>query len=116
MNDNFVCIGVAPASTAERLKSLLRERDVKIETFHNSSTCQKGCSMTVEIWIEKNDLPILEEVMTKEKARTLEGLDFDPEVVNEVFDPEKESAVCPACGTSFSTKNTECPECGLCFG
>jgi rRNA maturation endonuclease Nob1 len=54
--------------------------------------------------------------MNEEFGKTYAGLDFDPEVVGQVFDPDKEQATCPACATEFSTKESECPECGLCFG
>ena len=33
-----------------------------------------------------------------------------------LFDSEKESAQCPACGEKFSTLKSECPGCGLGFG
>jgi rRNA maturation endonuclease Nob1 len=38
------------------------------------------------------------------------------ERINQVFDPENPTAVCPACGTEFSTHLGECSDCGLAFG
>ena len=50
--------------------------------------------------------------------KILRGLDlssFDSNLSEEIFDQNKDTAVCPACGASFSTKESECPECGLVF-
>ncbi len=38
-------------------------------------------------------------------AKSLEGHDVDLELLNSVFDPSQEKAVCPACGFEFSTSS-----------
>jgi len=44
-----------------------------------------------------------------------EGHDIDHSILNNVFDSNAQTAVCPCCGTSFSTSLKECPDCGLVF-
>jgi hypothetical protein len=108
-------MGIMELVEAKRLKEKLRNAGVDIELGHNKETCTKGCKVTVEVWSRKEDLPKIQEVLDEEKAKLLSGLDIDPEHENQIFDPEKDSAVCPACGEKFSTKLSECPDCGLAF-
>ena len=42
--------------------------------------------------------------------------DHDTRYAGAVFDDQAEEALCPACGYRFSTRETTCPDCGLCFG
>ena len=42
--------------------------------------------------------------------------DKDQSIINSVYDSSQDTAVCPACGFSFSTTNSECPDCGLMLG
>jgi len=110
-----VRLGVMPLVEAKRLKETLAELGMEIELGHNEETCTRGCRVTVEIWAEPRHIPKIQEVLKAESSKIYEGLDFDPKQVDQVFDPGKETAVCPACGTQFSTKSDECPECGLAF-
>jgi len=100
---------------AKRLKETLAERGTTIELGHNKQTCTRGCKVTVEVWAAPEDIPKVQELLGEEHARLLEDLEFDPKQSGQVFDPAKKTAVCPACGTEFSTALSECPECGLVF-
>ncbi len=108
-------LGIMDLNEAKRIKEILAERGVAIELGHNKQTCTRGCRVTVEVWGELEDLPKIQELLREEQAKLLEDLDFDPEQSAEVFDANKETAVCPACGTRFSTDLKECPDCGLVF-
>ncbi|MGZ3745504.1 MAG: hypothetical protein ACXVBQ_16690 [Pseudobdellovibrionaceae bacterium] len=46
-------------------------------------------------------------------AKNLPKVKNEPEFV--VFDPRREGAHCPACGSAFPSKAKECPDCGLVF-
>lgn len=61
----------------------------------------------------------LEQVMAvlAEEYRQSTGLaDHDTRFVGSVFDEQAEETLCPACGYRFSTRESTCPDCGLCFG
>ena len=115
MNDKMVKIGIMPIAQADRLKSITRESQLDIETFHNASTCQSGCNTTVEVWAFPNDIDQISFIWKKDQEKNYSGLEFNPQAINNVYDADKETAVCPACETEFSTTQKECPECGLCF-
>ena len=110
-----VMMGIMELVDAKRLKEKLAETGVEIELGHNKETCTKGCKVTVEVWADPAHLPKIQEVLREERSKLLDDLDVDPDLANQVFDPNEESAVCPACGTKFSTKLKECPECRLVF-
>ena len=108
-------LGIMELNDAKRLKAKLAEMGVEIELGHNKETCTKGCKVTVEVWSDPKHLPKIQEVLNEERSKLMDDLDVDPELHNQVFDPNAETAICPACGTKFSTESAECPECGLVF-
>lgn len=114
-HDDVVLLGVMEASEAERLRTNLSAKGVDVVFNHNEQTCTTGCATTVEVHANSRDIPTITQYFQDEKARLLEGHDFDENQVNEIFDPSKEEATCPACGTKFSTTSNECPDCGLVF-
>ena len=116
MDDKMIKIAIMPMAQANRLKSLSREQQIEVETFHNASTCQSGCNTTVEVWAFSEDVERISKLWQKDQEKSFSGLQYNPETINSVYDPEKETATCPACGTEFATSDKECPECGLCFG
>lgn len=111
-------IGKAPLAAANSLKTRLAAVDIEIALAHNSTTCQSGsCGPgEVEIWAHKDDVGEIQRLLDGQWRAHMESLGYDPDLAGKVFDPEQEKATCPACATEFSTKQTECPECGLCFG
>jgi len=113
--ENMIFVGIANLNEAKRMKELLLERGVEIKLRHNKDTCRRGCYATVEIWTERENLPKIARFIDEEKAKLLEGLEYNPELANKVFDPESTEAICPACSTTFSTEEKSCPECGLVF-
>ena len=116
MPANEVLLGVIDLAEAKRVRSILGERGVELFLRSNPETCASGaCRPTVEIYVTEIDLPKVKEFFLEEKARSLAGLENDPSHENADFHPEKETARCPASGTEFSTKLSECPDCGLGF-
>ena len=115
MADEKILIGTSDVIQAGRYRDQLAREGVHLELVHNPSTCRTGCRTTVELWARPEDLDAVRLAIGREEARNWAGLDFDPKLLNEVFDPAKGQAVCPACGTQFETAHKECPDCGLCF-
>jgi len=111
-----VLLGTAEYAEGKRIQALLDERGIQVTLASNPESCKKGCKITVEVFAREKDLPAIREVLEAEKSRVFDGLEFDPELANEVYDPERGTARCPACGTQFSTVSKECPDCGLVFG
>lgn len=112
----MIKIAVMSLQEAKSFQDQLMKKGVTIQLEHNEKTCTRGCTVTVELLGRQQDLPVIAEVFQSNYAKLLEGHDVNPEVVNSIYDPSKEIALCPACGTDFSTKLTECPECGLVLG
>ncbi|MBF0442015.1 MAG: hypothetical protein HQK54_08935 [Oligoflexales bacterium] len=115
MEDDLIKIGTTGLTKAEKIKGAMRQHGIRLEILLDKEHCGRGCDMRVELWGRAEDIPAIQEIMAKEYANSLDGLEYDPETINQVFDPEKETAICPACGHEFSTKSEECPECGLNF-
>lgn len=110
-----VILGQMEYQEAKRIKSLLEDEGIVIALRSDPQSCGSSCKPTVEVWVAIDDLAAVKAFLAREQARSLDGLNVDPELMNCVFDPEEEKARCPACGTEFSTQNRECPECGLVF-
>jgi rRNA maturation endonuclease Nob1 len=112
----MIKLAVMPLQEAKNFQDQLKEKGVTIRLEHNEKTCTRGCTVTVEVLGREQDLPIVAEVYQNNFAKLLNGHEVNLDIINSVFDPSKETAICPACGTSFATSSTECPECGLVLG
>lgn len=110
-----VLLGVVGVRDAEVLEAKLASQGITIATMFNHSTCKSGCSPSKEIWAHAEDVPEIQRLIRDEHMAMLAEMGVDFEQVNKVYDPSLTEATCPACGTDFSTKLTECPECGLGF-
>ena len=111
-----VLLGVIDLVEAKRLRNVLAERGVVLELISNPATCSSGkCGTSVEVYVDAEQVAQFRAFIAAERAIVLEGLGARPELHDEVFDSEKENAICPACGTEFSTRSVECPDCGLGF-
>ena len=113
---NLQRIGVIGLNEGKIFQKELAVKGVELVLNHNEQTCTRGCSITVEMLALEKDMPIIQELYQSKYKQLLEGYDVDFEAMNSVFDPNQEMAQCPACSTQFSTKASECPECGLFFG
>ncbi|HUP58332.1 MAG TPA: hypothetical protein VM598_12820 [Bdellovibrionota bacterium] len=108
-------LGTLEYQEAKRIQSLLEERGVKLELAVQPESCGKGCKPVADVFVDEEKLPVVRELLTAEREKGFAGLEFDSTLVDQVFDTEKEDAVCPACGTAFKTTARECPDCGLVF-
>ena len=115
LSEDKVMLGTMPTDQANKIKGRLAVHGVEVMTLINPKGCNTGCSITVEMWALPKDIPLIGQVIAEMRKQDMAGLEFDEAQINSVYDTEKEEAICPACGTSFSTRLTECPECGLNF-
>lgn len=120
MSDEKVLLGILDLTEAKRLRGELESKGVELELVSNPETCADGkCGpgggTKVEIYARDEDVKTFQQFISGERSRMLEGLGVRPELLEQVYDTEKGTAVCPACGTEFSTQAAECPDCGLGF-
>jgi hypothetical protein len=111
-----VRLAVLPLQDAKNLQEDLRKKGIELILNHSSQTCTRGCAVTVEVLGHQKDIEIIAQTYQENFKKLTEGHSVNWDVANAVFDPAKQSALCPACGTEFSTSLTECPECGLVLG
>ena len=75
-----------------------------------------GCrGVEVLLQVREDDLAEVLRVLALEHWESTGLADHDTCPVDAVYNPEEGEAVCPACGSRFSTSLAECPDCGLCF-
>lgn len=116
-NNELHLVGTAEYSEAKRIQAALKDKGVLITVTGNPETCTtRNCKPALEMLAREQDIPAVIEFLKQERARDLGDLEISPDLLNEVYDPEKASARCPACGETFSTQAQECPGCGLGFG
>lgn len=116
-NAEKTLLGRAPIAAATTLKTKAAASGIEVVLAHNAQTCSSGkCGTEVEIWAHADDVAEITKLVGDSWRKEMEAMGYDPNLASHVFDPEQDSATCPACATVFSTKQTECPECGLCFG
>ncbi len=111
----LILLGTLPLEEAKSLQRTLHGRGVEAQLDHNQKTCTRGCAVTVEVLVPRESIAEVQEVLRTQYEKLTAGLDVDWQRVSAVFDPSKEEATCPACGTQFSTGLGQCPDCGLCF-
>lgn len=115
--DELHFLGSADYQEAKRLQVALREKGIRIELVsHPEKRTSRTCKPMIEMFAREADVPLVIDFIRQEKLRDLGDLEIDPSLINEVFDETQETARCPACGDTFSTRLNECPGCGLGFG
>jgi len=109
-------LATLPVAAAEALKSKLALAGIDIALIHNEQSCKSGCAVQVEVWSHPDDVAEIARIAEAERSAHYQEVGYDPSLANSVFDPSREEATCPACGTNFATTLTSCPDCGLSFG
>lgn len=117
LHDDVVPIHKASAQEIKHLQDVLQKEHIGSLRTADESSCGKGCcAPSFYLNVLRTDVVDALALMEAEYRRTT-GLDSHyTELATAVFNPEATEAVCPACGFSFSTSTTTCPDCGLCFG
>lgn len=81
-------------------------------------SCGKNCCPSVFYLLVRREDAMDAMVILQKEFKRLTGLDEHEPVsgTDTVFDLHAVEATCPACGCTFSTSITTCPDCGLCLG
>ncbi len=114
----LVAIRKGAALQIKQLNAFLATEGIASLVSSDPDSFGKGCCGGAELLLEVREDELTEVLAALEKEhRKAAGLaDFDHTFSDAVYNPQAEQATCPACGFTFSTSSTCCPDCGLCFG
>jgi hypothetical protein len=123
MSETPVPVGEFSMQEAKRLQAACQARGIEVRLMTEPDQCG-SCSPKILVTVREADLGSFQAFLLEERAQSfgISAEELARAVSNgglrsdAVFDPEKEEATCPACGTLFSTRLSECPDCGLGFG
>jgi len=115
-DDELVDVIKGQIINVKNVQALLKSEGLATIIAGDSASCGKGCcGPEVMLRVRKDDLREVMQVLSMEHAHSTGLFDHDTSYVDSVYNTESREAVCPACGSSFSTGSNTCPECGLCF-
>lgn len=116
-DDDLVNLRKGPLLDMKHISNLLRAERIGSLVVGDEGSCGKGCcAKDFFLQVRRQDAMDAVAILEKEHRRAT-GLDYhDVRHADNIFNPEADEAVCPACGHAFATSNTVCPDCGLSFG
>jgi hypothetical protein len=118
MNSNqeeYFFIGVMDLNEAKTHQIKLNSLSLEVEFRTHPSTCTTGCKVTVEVWGKIDQQNKIFSYFQEQHLKNLKGHVPDFNQIVQVFDPQKSSVICQACGHEFSTELKTCPDCGLVY-
>lgn len=110
-----IFLGVMDLQEAKNHQIKLKNKGILLELKSNGETCTTGCKVTVELWGRESDQDHLKDYFKNQYLKNVEGHTPNFEHMSEVFDANAAEVICQACGTKFSPKLSECPDCGLVY-
>jgi len=115
-DDELVNIRKGALGEMKQLQAVLGAANIPSLLAGDASSCGKGCCGTdMYLQIKISDGKDATEILAKEFEKTTALSSHDLSNAHAVFDTGVAKSNCPACGCSFSTSSSTCPDCGLCF-
>ena len=115
--DDLVVIHKASLTDIRHLEELLRHERIACLVAGDDQSCGKGCCPTTfYLQVRREDARDAVGVIQALHARNTALHHHDTSHSHGVFNADAGEATCPACGHTFPTAFTTCPDCGLCFG
>jgi len=117
--DALVRIHRGILSELKHFEELFAAENIATLIEGDERSCGKNCCPSVFYMLVRHEDAMDAMVILQREFKRLTGLDEHTPVSSHaeaVFDPEAGEATCPACGCTFSTSITTCPDCGLCLG
>lgn len=122
-DDDLVSVRRGPLADMRYIANLLEGQRIGSLLVGDTSTCGKDrfgntlpTPTVYDINVRREDAMEVMHILEEEHRKTT-GLDeHDHPGVDSVFNPDDGEACCPACGHTFPTTETACPDCGLQFG
>ena len=116
-SDDLVPIRRGPLTEMRHLANLLDGHRIGTLLVGDTKNCGKGCCPSVyDLLVKREDGLEALQIIEDDHRRTTRLEEHIHSNADAVFDPEAGEACCPACGHSFPTTETACPDCGLGFG
>jgi len=114
--DEIVTIQKAPLADIRILQELLEAERIGTRLAGDDKNCGGGCCpSTFELQVRLEDAQDAAAIIAEEYRRAT-ALDGHGHQIDGVFNADAGQATCPACGHTFPTFTSTCPDCGLCFG
>jgi len=115
-DDELVDIRKGTVIDIKQLQSLLEKEGIPALAVGDPASCGGGCCGTgLILRVRMEDARDAAEVLSREYFQSTRLADHDISYANEVLNTAALEATCPACGCRFSTRESVCPDCGLCF-
>lgn len=116
-DDQLVVIYQGELGDLKYLKELLEDEQIGAMIMKDGAGCGGGCcGPKFLLQVRREDEEDAARLLAEEHRRATVLAEHEAAHAEEVFDPQAEKAVCPACGFAFATTSTTCPDCGLCLG
>lgn len=116
-DEDIVTIHSASMQDMKHLEELLAVENIGTLVVGDDNSCGKGCCpSTYYLQVRREDAQDAYKIILAEQQRLTALHYHDTAHVDNVFNADAGEATCPACGHTFSTTSTTCPDCGLCFG
>ncbi len=116
-DDDVVAIHQGQLNEIKPLEKVLQHENIGTLVAGDDGGCGKGCcGTTMSLLVRREEAPEAYQRIQAELDRTRALTSHDLSSCEVVFDQNQQESECPACGFSFSSATTTCPDCGLCFG
>jgi uncharacterized protein (UPF0212 family) len=116
-DDEVVSIHQGSGSELTVFEKLLQQENIGAMIVDKSQGCGKGCcGTTLDLMVRKEDAQDAYHLVQASLDQTRALDDHDLSCCDTVVNMDAGEAICPACGFTFQTSTSTCPDCGLCFG
>ncbi len=115
--DDLVSIRRGPLGEIKHLSNRLNGIMIATLVAGDENSCGQGCCPSnFYLQVRRHDAPEALAVLQEEFRQTTALEDHDTSNADNIIDASAPEANCPACGHTFPSTSTECPDCGLCLG
>lgn len=115
--DDLVAIQRGPLADMRHLSGLLNGENIGALLAGDENSCSKNCCPSVyNLLVKREDGMEAFQIIEDEHKKVTGLAQHENTNGDAVFNPHESEAQCPACGHSFPTTQTTCPDCGLSFG
>ena len=116
-DDDLVVLRRGALHDMRHLVNLLQGENIGTLLVGDDKSCSKSCCPSVyDLLVRREDGMEAFQIIEEEHKKTTGLVHHELADSDLVFNPEASEACCPACGHTFSTTGTTCPDCGLNFG
>jgi hypothetical protein len=116
-DDDLAAIRRGPLADMRHLSDMLNGESIGTLLAGDENSCSKNCCPSVyNLLVKREDGMEALQIIEDEHKRVTGLAQHKNTNGDAVFNPHESEAQCPACGHSFPTTQTTCPDCGLSFG